>query len=102
MKDNLTQLYPNEKVGARVGNYAFAHSTSLPKHMLEHHAWASDNHEHPNMMISPLQAQFHVWMAKAVAAKRGELPTCSSIECPDTIDNSGNADGSQCWKLAVL
>ena len=72
MKDNYTQLYPNEQVGARVGEYAYKHSTQVPKHILDHHAWSSKNHEHPDMMISPLQAQFHIWMAKAAAAKRSE------------------------------
>lgn len=72
MKENYTQLYPNEQVATNVGNYAYQHSTQVPQHMLDHHAWATENHERANMMISPLQAQFQIWMAKAVGAKRGK------------------------------
>jgi len=72
MKENYTQLYPNEQVANNVGNYAYQHSTQIPQHMLDHHAWASEHHEKPNMMISPLQAQFQIWMAKAAGAKRGK------------------------------
>jgi hypothetical protein len=72
MKDNYTQLYPNEQVAINVGNYVYQHSTQIPQYMLDHHTWASENHEKPNMMISPLQAQFQIWMAKAVGAKRSE------------------------------
>jgi len=73
MKENYTQLYPNEQVANNVGDYSYQHSTQIPDHMLQHHAWATANHEHANMMISPLQAQFQIWMAKAVAAKRSEV-----------------------------
>jgi hypothetical protein len=70
MKENYTQLYPNEQVATAVGNYAFEHSTKLPKHITDHHAWGVASQEKSNYMISPLQAQFLVWMAKAVGAKR--------------------------------
>ena len=78
MKENYTQLYPNEHVAIAVGDYAFEHSTKLPKHITDQHAWASENHERANYMISPLQAQFLVWTAKAVGAKRS-TPSRSSI-----------------------
>ena len=72
MKENYTQLYPNEQVSTAVGDYAFEHSTKLPKHITDQHAWASENHDRANYMISPLQAQFLVWTAKAVGAKRSK------------------------------
>jgi hypothetical protein len=72
MKENLTKLYPNEEVGIAVGDYAFKHSTSLPKHITDHHAWGVENQERSGMMISPLQAQFQLWFAKALGAKRSE------------------------------
>ena len=72
MKENYTYLYPNEQVAINVGNYAYQHSTQIPQHMLDHHAWATENHERADMMISPLQAQFQIWIAKAAGAKRGK------------------------------
>jgi hypothetical protein len=72
MKGNYTQLYPNEQVANNVADYAYEHSTTIPQPMLDHHAWVSENHENPNLMISPLQAQFQIWLAKAVGARRSE------------------------------
>lgn len=69
MKENYTQLYPNEQVATAVGDYAYEHSTPLPAYITEYHAEGS-KHEKSNYMISPLQAQFQFWMAKAVGAKR--------------------------------
>lgn len=43
------------------------------------------------MMISPLQAQFQIWMAKAVGAKRGKCLT--SLTSP-SIGNSSTCDGT--------
>jgi hypothetical protein len=70
MKENYTQLYPNEQVATDVGDYAFAHSTKLPQHLLDHHAWGVESTERPSFMISPFQAEFQVWFAKALGAKR--------------------------------
>lgn len=70
MKENYTQLYPNKQVATAVANYAFEHSTKLPKHISDHHAWGTESSERPNMMISPLQQQFQLWFAKALGAKR--------------------------------
>ncbi|KAE8454504.1 hypothetical protein EG329_000127 [Mollisiaceae sp. DMI_Dod_QoI] len=70
MKEIYTALYPNEKVAQKVGDYSFEHSTKLPKHITDHHAWGVETQERSNYMISPLQAQFQIWMAKAVGAKR--------------------------------
>lgn len=81
MKENYTQLYPNEQVAIAVSDYAFEHSTKLPKHISDYHNWGVANSERPNYMISPLQAQFQVWFAKALGAKRS-MPT----GCYYTID----------------
>ncbi|KAH8810806.1 O-methyltransferase-like protein [Xylogone sp. PMI_703] len=70
MKENYTELYPNKEVAQRVGDYAFQHSTKLPQHITNFHAWGSENHEMAKYMISPLQAQFQVWVAQALGAKR--------------------------------
>jgi len=70
MKENYTQLYPNEQVARNVGDYCFDHSTPLPKYISDHHAWGVASQERSNYMISPLQAQFQLWFAKAVGAKR--------------------------------
>lgn len=71
MKETYTHesLYPNEHVAKAVADYSFEHSTKLPKHITDHHAWGS-NHERSNYVIWPLQAQMHLWLAKAVGAKR--------------------------------
>lgn len=71
MKENQTKLYRNEQVAAKVTDYAFAHSTRLPAHITKHHAWGSEQKD-AAYMISPLQAQFQVWIAKAIGAKRSK------------------------------
>jgi predicted O-methyltransferase YrrM len=53
-----------------VGDYSYEHSTKLPKHITEHHAWGVKSTERPDFMISPFQAQFQVWMAKTIGARR--------------------------------
>lgn len=75
MKANTCPLYPNAQVADNVSEYAYTHSTDLPNHILDHHAWGNDNHERPNMMISPLQAKFQMFMARALGAKRSMLLT---------------------------
>lgn len=81
MKENYTKLYPNEQVALAVGDYAYAHSTKLPKHITDHHAWGIESQERANYMISPLQAQFQVWFAKAMGAKRSESQCCLYYAC---------------------
>ena len=76
MKENYTQLYPNEQVALAVGDYAFKHSTKLPEHITNHHAWGVESQERANYMISPLQAQFQVWFAKALGARRSKSRSC--------------------------
>jgi hypothetical protein len=71
MKENYTELYPNEQIATAVGDYAFNHSTALPSHITTYHAEGS-KHERSNYMISPFQAQFQLWFAKAFGAKRSK------------------------------
>jgi hypothetical protein len=72
MKENYTELYPNEQVARNVGDYSAAHSTPLPSHIIAYHAKGSE-HEKSGYMISPFQAQFQLWFAKAFEAKRSKL-----------------------------
>jgi hypothetical protein len=60
MKEIYTSLYPNEQVATAVGDYSHAHSTKLPTHITDHHAWGVATQEKSNYMISPFQAQFQV------------------------------------------
>jgi hypothetical protein len=97
MKENYTELYPNEQVGRNVGDYSAAHSTPLPKHITDYHAKGSE-HKNSGYMISPFQAQFHLWFASAFGAKRSEFNVfhvyfnprstfpCSAVN--DMINNS--------------
>lgn len=71
MKEIYTNLYPNEAVAKKVADYSFAHSTPLPKHISDFHAWGNASQERADFMISPLQAQFQMWMTRAMGAKRG-------------------------------
>lgn len=71
MKTNAPALYPNEKVSERVTAYSQEHSTPLPKHITEYHAWVDQNHERSGYMSSNFQSQFHVLLSQLIGAKRG-------------------------------
>lgn len=73
MKENHTQLYPNEQVAQNVGAYSYQHSSQLPHHLLEYHKWVVENQSLATMMVSPLQAQFLAWIANAFKIKRGKF-----------------------------
>jgi hypothetical protein len=45
MKRIYTPLYPNEQVAAAFSDYALSHSTKLPKHISDHHAWGARSQE---------------------------------------------------------
>jgi hypothetical protein len=70
MKENYTQLYGSEATAAKVSDYAYQHSTPLPQHITDLHADVSANHPSSNYMISPLQAQYQIWTARSIGAKR--------------------------------
>lgn len=72
MREIHTQLYPNEQVGIAVGNYAQDHSTNLDSKIAKFHDWGTKTQEKSFFMISPLQAQFHIWLAKALGVKRSK------------------------------
>ncbi|TGO89687.1 hypothetical protein BPOR_0098g00180 [Botrytis porri] len=69
MKENDTALYPNPEVSQAVTQYSLEHSTKLPQYILDYHAWGSTQPK-ANFIISPFQAQFQIFMARAMGAKR--------------------------------
>ena len=56
MKENATALYPDQETGEVVSNYAYEHSTNLPRYLLEMHAEIKDR-EDSFYMISPLRSE---------------------------------------------
>lgn len=70
MKTDTPALYPNEKVGERVTKYSQVHSTPLPKHITEYHAWVDANHERSGYLTSNFQSQFHILLSRLIGAKR--------------------------------
>lgn len=79
MKENHTQLYPNEQVAQNVGAYSYQHSSKLPQHLLDYHKSVVENNDLATMMVSPLQAQFLVWIARAFKVNRGKAAPSSAI-----------------------
>jgi len=79
MKENYTQLYPNAEVAKAVADYCVENSTPLPKHVLDHHAWGVESQERSNFMVSPLQCQWLIWVARALGVKRGLFYFISSL-----------------------
>ncbi|KAM3088210.1 hypothetical protein ACMFMG_002265 [Clarireedia jacksonii] len=69
MFSNDAVLYPNEEIAQKVNDYAYAHSTPLPQHIVDYHA-EGGKHKMANYMISNMQAQFQIFMAKVMGAKR--------------------------------
>lgn len=70
MKTDMSTLYPNNKVAERVTDYARRHSTALPAHIVDYHAWVNENHPRAGYMISDFQGQCHVFLARALGARR--------------------------------
>lgn len=70
MKNPTNVLYPNEEVAKSVTDYAGAHSTALPKHITDYHEWIVANHPRSHYIISNNQAQFNVFTARSIGAKR--------------------------------
>jgi hypothetical protein len=75
MKESAPVLYPNPAVGARVLQYADERSTGLPQPLLDYHAWIVANRGDADYTISPMQAKFLLWFARAVSARRGLPPS---------------------------
>jgi len=76
MKTGAPVLYPNEKVAERVTEYSQNHSTPLPSHIPEYHAWVDGNHERSGYLTSNFQSQLHVLLSRLIGAKRG-------MSCPN-------------------
>ena len=94
MREIHTQLYPNEEVGIAVGNYAFSHSSNLPSIITACHDWGMKTQEKSFFMISPLQAQFHIWFTKAMGVKRileiGTYIGFSALAWAEAVGPSGH------------
>lgn len=95
-----SDLYPNPQVGCAVQEYAAAHSTELPLHILNHGdasvAWCSIYGANPKMMTSPLQAQFMIVLAKVLSVRRvleiGCFTGYSSISWAYALKDEPNAE----------
>jgi hypothetical protein len=73
MKSSATELCTDPGRAARIHEYAAAHSTALPQHIVDYHALASVARSDSVMLTSVFQSQFHVLLARSVGAKKGEL-----------------------------
>lgn len=69
-KPTSETLFLNAKVAANVVAYSEQHSTALPKHIFDYHAWVEKNHPHAAYMVSNFEAQSLLFFAKAFGAKR--------------------------------
>ncbi|RPA92665.1 S-adenosyl-L-methionine-dependent methyltransferase [Choiromyces venosus 120613-1] len=71
---SATELYPNAHVTEAVHEYCIEHSTPLPKAIHQHREksidFANKVGMDPDMMINTLQAQFMLFLAKLVGAKK--------------------------------
>jgi len=69
-----TELYPNPEVAEAQFKYSLEQSTPVPEHIDTHRAestkWAIENDAEVIMMVHPLQAQFLVWITKALGVKK--------------------------------
>lgn len=77
MKDNYTQLYPNEAVGRKVCDYSDKHSKVLSDALIKYHEWVVETQPRSNFTISLLQARVLSWLTKTVGAKRGKPKTAT-------------------------
>jgi hypothetical protein len=71
MKTGAAALYPNEKVNEKVTEYSSAHSTALPKHIVDYHEWVCQNLEWSVYLTSNFQSQCNILLARMIGAKRG-------------------------------
>ncbi|KAK6331857.1 hypothetical protein TWF718_002397 [Orbilia javanica] len=71
MKDEGPVIFPNEIVSFAVYRYCKEHSVPLPDHLVKL-AYFTQGHlpDLSEMMVSPLQAQYFIWLAKTLQAKR--------------------------------
>jgi len=68
------QLFPNAIVTQAVHEYSAQKSTPVPDSLVTHRddtiKWAEENSAEAEMMISPLQAQFTIFITKALGVKK--------------------------------
>ncbi|KAF3481084.1 O-methyltransferase MdmC [Arthroderma uncinatum] len=98
MKEDTPILYPNERVGARVGAYAQEHTTGIPRHIVEYHGYVCDTMpETANYMVSTSQAQAMSFLAKTLGAKRilevGVYVGLSSLVWSHAVGPEGRVTG---------
>ncbi|EWC47357.1 hypothetical protein DRE_00325 [Drechslerella stenobrocha 248] len=71
MKEETDVLFPNQDVSAAVLKYCKDHSVALPEHLYKHAALTNEQlADKSEMMVSPLQAQYLIWHAKTLGAKK--------------------------------
>lgn len=101
MKSNAPTLFPNEKVAAKVIEYAAAKSDSLPEPLLKYHAYIL-RLEQADLTISTFQAQTLSFLAKTAGTKRGtSLPClCLCIRRGDLWMLPLTTRPLQSWRLA--
>ncbi|KAK2603998.1 hypothetical protein QQS21_003834 [Conoideocrella luteorostrata] len=98
MKEDSPILYPNERVGTRIGEYAKAHSTKIPRSIVDYHAHIRETlPKTANYMLSVSQAQAMQFLAKAVGAKRilevGVYVGLSSLMWSHAVGPEGKVTG---------
>lgn len=97
MKSDVSTLYPNQKVAERVTEYSRQHSTPLPKHIVDYHGWVNENHPRAGYMISDFQGQCHVFLARAIGAKRvleiGVYVGYSALVWAHAVGSDGSVTG---------
>ncbi|RYP48695.1 hypothetical protein DL768_005475 [Monosporascus sp. mg162] len=96
MKEDSPVLYPNERVGGRVGAYAKTHTTGVPKHIVEYHDYICETMpKTANFMVSISQAQAMLFLARTFGAKRkiGVYVGLSSLVWSHAVGPDGKVTG---------
>ncbi|KAK6523784.1 hypothetical protein TWF281_001756 [Arthrobotrys megalospora] len=71
MKDEIAVLYPNETVSTAVLRYCREKSIPLPEHIYKHaDLTEKELGDKSEMMVSKLQAQYLLWTARSLGAKK--------------------------------
>ncbi|KAF4119791.1 O-methyltransferase [Geosmithia morbida] len=97
MKNSATLLYPNDIVGQRVSSYSESHSTPLPAHITAYHDLVGRTRQDSFFMISDLQAQFQLSLARIQGARRileiGVYVGYSSLVWSHAVGPQGSVTG---------
>ncbi|OAQ82954.1 O-methyltransferase, family 3 [Purpureocillium lilacinum] len=70
MKEGGTPLYATPALGDVVTDYARAHSSALPRHIVDYHADASGKRDDSEMLSSNFQSQLQLLLANSIGAKQ--------------------------------